>query len=165
MIPSETQRSTFTPRTRRKPTAATHLTSYRSHRTSAQANPNLPRHKPPNRPPSLINNQKMLSATITPRLLPLRSLLPTQHSSAVSRISTFFTAAFAPQTRPGLANTLAMRRRATVGMVGGLAQQQQQVRGMKVRSSVKKLCDGCKVRSLYFFRFSPPISLGSFLRA
>jgi hypothetical protein len=28
-----------------------------------------------------------------------------------------------------------------------------QIRGMKVRSSVKKLCDGCKVRSI-----SPPFS-------
>jgi len=28
---------------------------------------------------------------------------------------------------------------------GGGGQQQQQIRGMKVRTSVKKLCDGCKV--------------------
>ncbi len=35
-----------------------------------------------------------------------------------------------------------------------LPQQRQQTRGMKVRSSVKKLCDGCKVRfSCLFFVF------------
>ena len=39
-----------------------------------------------------------------------------------------------------------------------LAQTLGQVRGMKVRSSVKKLCDGCKVRSSFRCRinWSPP---------
>ncbi|TVY87684.1 50S ribosomal protein L36, partial [Lachnellula willkommii] len=32
----------------------------------------------------------------------------------------------------------------SVGMGMGIQQQQQQVRGMKVRSSVKKMCEGCK---------------------
>jgi len=31
-----------------------------------------------------------------------------------------------------------------VAKLGGLRLQNQQTRGMKVRSSVKKLCDGCK---------------------
>ena len=38
---------------------------------------------------------------------------------------------------------------ASAGLIGGLAQQ---VRGMKVRSSVKKMCDGCKVRSSTSFK-------------
>ena len=33
---------------------------------------------------------------------------------------------------------------------GGLAEQ---IRGMKTRSSVKKLCEGCKVRLLKIFLF------------
>lgn len=48
-------------------------------------------------------------------------------------------------------NTTALWRGAAWGKAGGMATKaggnglQQQVRGMKVRSSVKKLCEGCKV--------------------
>jgi hypothetical protein len=51
--------------------------------------------------------------------------------------------------------------RRAVGFAGAstvtLPQQQQQIRGMKVRSSVKKLCDGCKVRFLFIFLYLLPL--------
>ncbi|KAI9797703.1 MAG: hypothetical protein M1833_005364 [Piccolia ochrophora] len=43
-----------------------------------------------------------------------------------------------PQVRPNIGHA------ATRWAAGGLAMLRGQARGMKVRSSVKKLCDGCK---------------------
>jgi hypothetical protein len=37
------------------------------------------------------------------------------------------------------------------GMVMGVEVAKEQVRGMKVRSSVKKLCEGCKVCGVFLF--------------
>ncbi|KAJ8070639.1 hypothetical protein OCU04_001010 [Sclerotinia nivalis] len=50
--------------------------------------------------------------------------------------------------------TVALMERVKESLGWGLSGRgQEQVRGMKVRSSVKKLCEGCKVCCVYFWGF------------
>lgn len=84
----------------------------------------------------------MLARTL---LAPLRR--PLFLSAAAPRFLSTSTTTTSPAARAlslwrGIRPTVAV---ATTGTATTTAVQQQ-VRGMKVRSSVKKLCDGCKVR-------------------
>lgn len=63
--------------------------------------------------------------------------------------------AAAPRRLLTTATTLAVASRTPFSLwrprPTAIAASAQQVRGMKVRSSVKKLCEGCKVRRFLFY--------------
>ncbi|KAL5418514.1 hypothetical protein PMIN06_000650 [Paraphaeosphaeria minitans] len=78
----------------------------------------------------------MLARTL---LLPLRR---TFLSTTPARLSTLSRALHTPAARPCLHSTSSPIASLSSRFAG--LRIQQQTRGMKVRSSVKKLCDGCK---------------------
>ncbi|PTU20768.1 hypothetical protein P175DRAFT_0437337 [Aspergillus ochraceoroseus IBT 24754] len=77
----------------------------------------------------------------------LRQFLPRPSVSG-----TFISRSFSQLPRFTLSNGLRLLRSGSrsdpqvgvVGSVGSVARQLEQIRGMKTRSSVKRLCDGCK---------------------
>ncbi|KAF7165485.1 hypothetical protein CNMCM5623_009607 [Aspergillus felis] len=74
----------------------------------------------------------------------LRQLLPSQPFS-----HQFLSRSLSQLSRVSVGNSLRSLRSAkqqdsNVGVVGSTVRQLEQVRGMKTRSSVKRLCDGCK---------------------
>ncbi|GFG00384.1 hypothetical protein IFM61392_01366 [Aspergillus lentulus] len=74
----------------------------------------------------------------------LRQLLPSQPFS-----HQFLSRSLSQLSRASVGNSLRSLRSAkhqdnNVGVVGSTVRQLEQVRGMKTRSSVKRLCDGCK---------------------
>ncbi|GIJ82268.1 hypothetical protein Asppvi_000774 [Aspergillus pseudoviridinutans] len=75
----------------------------------------------------------------------LRQLLPNQPF-----YHHFLSRSLSQLSRVSVGNSLRSLRSAkqqdsNVGVVGSTVRQLEQVRGMKTRSSVKRLCDGCKV--------------------
>jgi large subunit ribosomal protein L36 len=95
---------------------------------------------PTHRPPSL-RPKPPLTATMLPRTL----LFPLRRTLLSSRIPTSSIARSIHSST--LTQRPALRQNSltdVVARLGGLRLQNQQTRGMKVRSSVKKLCDGCK---------------------
>ncbi|PLN82981.1 ribosomal protein L36-domain-containing protein [Aspergillus taichungensis] len=77
----------------------------------------------------------------------LRQLLPSMIRQPLSNVAR----PFSQLTRLSLGNGLRSLRAAkaqtenvSVASVGSTVRQIEQVRGMKTRSSVKRLCDGCK---------------------
>lgn len=82
-------------------------------------------------------------------------MLPRLLLSARSALRPSLTKCVAPTralSSVALAKTAAATTRPTAAVVVKTADvAMEQVRGMKVRSSVKKLCEGCKVRLRLFF--------------
>lgn len=81
----------------------------------------------------------------------LRHLLPSASRPTTTTTTTsgfFFSRQYSSQLTKSLTNGLQRLRGAAQGNVASLGssvRQIEQVRGMKTRSSVKRLCDGCKV--------------------
>ncbi|GES62476.1 ribosomal protein L36-domain-containing protein [Aspergillus terreus] len=79
----------------------------------------------------------------------LRQLLPSASRPTTTTTTTgfFFSRQYSSQLTKSLKNGLQSLRGAAQGNVASLGssvRQIEQVRGMKTRSSVKRLCDGCK---------------------
>lgn len=79
----------------------------------------------------------------------LRHLLPSaSRPTTTTTTGFFFSRQYSSQLTKSLTNGLQRLRGAAQGNVASLGssvRQIEQVRGMKTRSSVKRLCDGCKV--------------------
>ena len=89
-----------------------------------------------------------------------REMMP---STTLLRTARVLFPSFRPTTHPtsrcfsSFTSTPSIMARRPTLLTGSREMQKgiaEQVRGMKVRSSVKKLCEGCKVRFLYFVSVS-----------
>ena len=99
-------------------------------------------------PARQILRQSLHARTIRPRLIVTKALvLPQQHAQCTRiRSYSYCTRATRSTTirQPQSSLTSAMRTLQIEDSHGAVSTTRQQIRGMKVRSSVKKLCNGCK---------------------
>lgn len=98
--------------------------------------------------PDLSATMLSFRSVLRPSTGALRQLLPSMIRQPFSHVARPFT----QLTRLSLGNGLrslragkAQTENVSVASVGSTVRQIEQVRGMKTRSSVKRLCDGCKV--------------------
>lgn len=86
-----------------------------------------------------------ITAHIMSALLTLQRPLQTLRTSPSTMLRTFVTSTLTRSTwRPQIPLAIQAQSKAQAETQISHQHQHQQVRGMKVRSSVKKLCDGCK---------------------